>query len=158
MAKELTAIQSPVFEQIKKIDENGNEYWRARELGKILEYSEYRHFKSAIEKAKEACLNSNQKIQDHFEEVLDMVLIGSSAKRNIDNIKLSRYACYLVVQNADPAKEVVALGQTYFAIQTRLQEIQKLDAYQNLDGEDENVCFCVRNSLNITNTLLAQLK
>lgn len=103
----------PVFEQIKQIDENGNEYWTGRELGKILEYSEYRHFKPVIEKAKEACANSGQNNEDHFEQVLEMVTIGSGATRSFnDGLKLSRYACYLIVQNADPGKEVVALGQT----------------------------------------------
>ena len=87
----------------------------------MLYYSEYRHFLPVIDKAKEACLNSEMDTANHFEDILEMVSIGSIAKRQTKSIKLSRYACYLIVQNADPSKEVVALGQTYFAVQTRLR-------------------------------------
>lgn len=113
-----------IFEQTKQINEYQQEVWRARELAKNLEYSEYRHFKPVIEKAKMACINSWYDPEDHFEDVLDMVPIGSWAEREIDDIKLSRYACYLIVQNADPSKEIVALWQSYFALQTRKQELQ----------------------------------
>lgn len=130
-----------VFEQIKKLDESKNEYWTARDLSKVLEYSEYRHFKPAIDRAKEACKNSDYSIADHFEDILDMVSIGSGAKRELRDVKLSRYACYLIVQNADPAKEIVALGQTYFAVQTRLQEIQQLRVYQHLKNEEDKRLF-----------------
>lgn len=114
-----------IFEEIKRINEYQSEYWSARQLAKVLEYSEFRHFQPVIAKAKEACKNSGQSVKDHFEDVLDMVEIGSSASREISDVRLSRYACYLVVQNADPTKEIVALGQTYFAIQTRKQEVQE---------------------------------
>lgn len=120
MTKKTTAVQSPVFEQIKKTDENGNEYWGARELAKVLDYSDFRNFSMVIAKAKEACINSSENVEDHIVDFTEMVPIGSSANRMMSSVKLSRYACYLVVQNADPGKEVVALGQTYFAIQTRL--------------------------------------
>ena len=130
-----------VFEQIKKLDESKNEYWTARDLSKVLEYSEYRHFKPAIYRAKEACKNSDYSIADHFEDILDMVSIGSGAKRELRDVKLSRYASYLIVQNADPAKEIVALGQTYFAVQTRLQEIQQLRVYQHLKNEEDKRLF-----------------
>lgn len=113
-----------VFEQVKKINQYHQDYRKARDMARILEYSEYRHFKPVIEKAKEACKNSWQLISDHFEDLLDMVSIGSGAQRQTDDIQLSRYACYLIVQNADPSKEIVALGQTYFALQTRKQEVQ----------------------------------
>jgi len=113
-----------VFEQIKKVNEYNYEFWSARKLSNILGYSEYRHFLPVIEKAREACINSKQSVNEHFEDYLDMVKLGQGAKRPISDIKLSRYACYLIMQNADPSKEVVALGQTYFAIQTRKQEIQ----------------------------------
>ena len=129
-----------------KIDERGNEFWSARDLAKILEYSEYHHFLPVIAKAQESCENSNHKLSEHFEDMLEMIEIANGAKREIDNIKLSRYACYLIVQNADPAKEVVALGQTYFATQTRLQEIRQMDQYKNLNGEDEKRLF-LRNEL-----------
>lgn len=123
-------------------------------MAKVLEYSEYRHFIPVIEKAKEACTNSKQRVTDHFEDVLEMVEIGSGAKRDIENIKLSRYACYLIVQNADPAKEVVALGQTYFAVQTRIQEIQQLEAYNRLKNEEEKRLF-LRSELARHNIQLA---
>lgn len=146
--------QKTVFEQIKQIDEIKNEYWSARTLSKVLEYSEYRHFLPVIERAKEACKNSGQKVTDHFEEVLEMVEIGSNAFREVETVKLSRYACYLIVQNADPNKEVVALGQTYFTIQTRIQEISSMDAYNQLKTENERRLF-LRNELSKHNIQLA---
>jgi len=136
MAKEIHKPKKPlVFEQLKRTDAKGNEFWSARELSKVLEYSEYRHFIPVMEKAKEAAENSGQSAPDHFEDLLDMIEIGKGGRREIENVKLSRYACYLIVQNADPAKEVVALGQTYFAVQTRLQEIQQMKAYGGLDAK-----------------------
>ncbi len=111
-----------IFEEIKRTNEYDNEFWSARDLAKVLEYSEYRHFLPVIERAKEACKNSGQVIHNHFEDSLDMVSIGSGAERETKTVHLSRYACYLIIQNSDPSKEVVALGQTYFAIQTRRQE------------------------------------
>lgn|SRR5699024_5156334 len=106
MVKELTQQHENLFEQIKQTDENGNEFWSARDLSKALEYSEYRHFLPAIERAKDACVNSGQQLADHFEDILEMVTIGSGAQRKTESVKLSRYACYLIVQNADPSKEV----------------------------------------------------
>lgn len=141
MENKLTNPNQTVFEQIKRTDENKNEYWTARDLSSVLEYSEYRHFKSVIDRAKEACKNSGYKVLHHFEDILDMIELGKGAKREIDNVKLSRYACYLIVQNADPSKEIVALGQTYFAVQTRLQEIQQMQAYQQLTTEEEKRLF-----------------
>ena len=124
-----------MFENIKHIDEHGNEYWSARELGKTLEYSEYRKFLPAIKKAIISCENSGLNVDDHFAQVDEMVDIGSNAKRNIDNYRLTRYACYLIVQNGDSRKAVIALGQTYFAIQTRRQELSDKE-YSKLT-EDE---------------------
>lgn len=113
MKNELSHPIQTVFEQIKQMDENSNDWWSARRLGKILEYSKCRHFKPVIEKAKEACVNSGQLVDDHFKDFLKMVDIGSGAKRPLfDGVKLSRYTCYLIVQNADLGKEVVAQGQT----------------------------------------------
>ena len=100
----LTKSVNSIFEQIKRIDENGNEYWSARDFSKTLEYSEYRHFLPAVNRAKEACENSKQRVADHFEDILEMVALGSGAERQVDSVKLSRYACYLIVQNADPSK------------------------------------------------------
>ncbi|MNW38893.1 DNA-damage-inducible protein D [compost metagenome] len=111
------------FEEARQIDEYGNEYWTARTLAKILDYTDFRNFEKAIKKAQVACENSGQNIPDHFVESNEMVEIGSGAKRSIKDYRLSRYACYLIIQNADPSKEIVALGQTYFAVQTRKQEV-----------------------------------
>ena len=143
-----------IFEQIKHTDENGNEYWMARQLSKALDYTDFRNFTGVIEKAIEACQNSQQPVQNHIVEANEMVSIGSGAEREMQSYKLSRYACYLVVQNADPTKEVIAQGQTYFAIQTRLQEIQQMEAYNRLSTEEEKRLF-LRNEMSKHNTYLA---
>ncbi len=154
MAKELSKNTLSIFEQIKQTDENGNEYWAARQLAKALEYTDFRNFSSVISKAKESCKNSGQPVENHLVEFNEMVPIGSGAEREIPSYKLSRYACYLIVQNADPGKEVVALGQTYFAVQTRLQEIQQMDEYSRLSTEDEKRLFLC-NEMAKHNTQLA---
>lgn len=97
----------PLFEQIRRVDDAGFEYWSARELAKVLDYREYRNFKPALERAMEACQNSGFEVSDHFVDMHDMVKLGSGAERQVEDVKLSRYACYLIVQNADPGKEVV---------------------------------------------------
>ena len=124
------------FEDIKHIDEYGNEYWYARDLQKVLEYKEWRNFKVVIDKAITSCKNSKFNVFDHFVEANKMIEIGKTAKRKILDYKLSRYACYLIVQNADPSKEVVALGQTYFAVQTRKQEITEQE-YDSLSDDEK---------------------
>ena len=124
-----------VFENIKHIDENGNEFWFARELQQVLEYKKWQKFINVIENAKIACEKSNYNVLDHFTQVGKMVKIGSGAKRKQVDYELSRYACYLIVQNSDPRKEIVSLGQTYFAVQTRNQELIE-EEYDNLT-EDE---------------------
>lgn len=129
-------VEQKTFEDIRHIDEEGNEYWLARELSKILEYYEYRNFQPVIDKAKRACYSSGYQESDHFVHVNEMVQIGSGSYRRIDNIKLSRYACYLIVQNGDSSKPVIANGQTYFAVQTRRQELQDEANFANL-SEDE---------------------
>ena len=111
------------FETIRRTNPAGNEYWSSRDFAKILGYADYRNFQSVIESARTACFNSGQRVEDHFVEVTEMVEIGSRAQRPLKSTMMSRYACYLVIQNADPAKEIVAQGQTYFAIQTRRQEL-----------------------------------
>ena len=143
-----------LFESIKQYDENGNEYWTSRNLSRVLEYADYRNFIKVIEKAKTACANSGQVETDHFVDITEMVIIGSGAPRNIDSVKLSRYACYLIVQNADPSKEIVAQGQTYFAIQTRIAEVQQMEAYQSLTTEEERRLF-LREEMIKHNLLLA---
>ena len=119
-----------IFEKIKKINEYGQEYWSARDLYKLLGYTEYGKFLPAIERAKEACENSGQRIADHFAGVSEMIKIATGtvkeAQREVQNYNLSRYACYLIAQNGDPRKKEIALAQTYFAIQTRRQEIHDL--------------------------------
>lgn len=154
MAKELSKKVLSVFEQTKQTDENGNEFWMARQLAKTLEYTDLRNFISVIEKAKEACKNSGQTIENHLVELNEVVSVGSGATYSYPSYKLSRYACYLIIQNADPNKEVVALGQTYFALQTRLQEIQQMDEYNRLSTEDEKRLF-LRNEMAKHNTQLA---
>ncbi|MDD5133813.1 MAG: DNA damage-inducible protein D [Phycisphaerae bacterium] len=129
MANEITKTpptgnDSP-FEQIKRTNDTGNEYWSGRDFSLILGYSDYRNFEQVIKKAKVACFNSGHRIEDHFVDITEMVDIGSGAQRPVSSVYMSRYACYLIVQNADPSKEIVALGQTYFAVQTRRQEISE---------------------------------
>jgi DNA-damage-inducible protein D len=126
----------PIFEQIKRLNEIGQEYWSARELFDALEYIKWDKFLNVINKAKLACKNSGQDPENHFPRVEKLVEIGSGAKRDIGDVHLSRYACYLIVQNADPSKEVVALGQTYFAIQTRKQEVLE-ESFSKLQTEDD---------------------
>ncbi|CAN5365799.1 DNA damage-inducible protein D [soil metagenome] len=127
MSDELTpqAPKSTVFEQIKRQTAEGKEFWSSRDLARVLDYSDYRNFEQVVAKAKQASFKSGQRIEDHFVDITEMVDIGSGAQRAIASTFLSRYACYLIIQNADPAKEVVALGQTYFAIQTRRQELSE---------------------------------
>src|SRR6267143_1662697 len=123
MSNELVPTAQNTFERIKRINEKGGEFWSARELARTLEYSDYRNFNTVINKARQACVNSGRAVSDHFVDITEMVGIGSGAWRPIENWALSRYACYLVIQNADPSKPLVALGQNYFAVQTRRQEL-----------------------------------
>lgn len=141
------------FEGIRQFDAEGNEYWTARQLARVLEYSEYRHFLPVIERAREACRNSGHPEVDHFEDVLDMVEIGSGARRQVADLHLSRYACYLIVQNGDPAKPVIATGQTYFALQTRRQELRDDEAFARLSEDDKRLA--IRNELAVHNKHLA---
>ena len=138
-AKRIVKQHHDTFEGIRQLDADGNEFWIARQLAKVLEYSEYRHFQPVIERAKESCRNSDHMVDDHFEDVLDMVDIGSGAKRQIADIRLSRYACYLIVQNGDPSKPVIANGQTYFALQTRRQELSDNQALVRLSENDKRL-------------------
>jgi DNA-damage-inducible protein D len=143
------------FEAIKKINARGQECWSARLLSKMLEYSEYRHFQPVLEKAKEACTNSKQIVKNHFEDTLEMVEIGSGAKRKLKDILLSRYACYLVVQNGDPTKPVIAYGQTYFAVQTRRQELAEERVFKDLKEDEKRLLL--RNELKEHNKQLVEV-
>ena len=130
------------FESIKHIDETGAEYWYARELQKILEYNKWENFEKVIRKAKQSCENSNISNLDHFLDVRKMVTIGSGAEKEIKDYKLTRYACYLIAQNGDSRKKVIALAQTYFAIQTRKQELTEKE-YSMLTEDEKR--FYQRN-------------
>ncbi len=122
MGSRLTKKTKETFEEIKRVDEFGKEWWNSRKLAKILTYADYRYFLDVMRKAWSACANSGIDPNDHFVVITEMVSIGSNAERQVDSVNLSRYACYLTVQNADPNKTIVAQAQTYFAIQTRRAE------------------------------------
>ena len=140
-----------IFENLKHINEYGQEFWYARELQPALEYSQWRRFSDAIERAKTACEKSGHSIQDHFADVGKMVKLGSGSTREIEDIALSRYACYLIVMNGDSRKEVIALGQTYFAVKTRQQEL--IEDYDRLSEEQKRLA--IRNEMKRHNSALA---
>lgn len=132
--------------------EDGIEFWYARELQLALEYTKWDNFKKVVEKARLSCRNSNINDADHFADVGNMVQLGSGAQREIEDIMLSRYACYLIVQNSDPRKEVVALGQTYFAVKTREREVE--EDFGKLSEEQKRLA--IRNELKTHNKSLAE--
>ncbi|MBE6852119.1 MAG: DNA damage-inducible protein D [Ruminococcus sp.] len=148
---DIKVYSEQTFESIKHINENGQEFWFARELQNVLEYSEWRNFLKVVAKAKISCENSDNEVSDHFVDVNKMVDIGSGAERKISDIQLSRYACYLIVQNGDPRKEVIAVGQTYFAVKTRQQEL--IDDYEELTENQKRLA--IRNEMKRHNTSLA---
>ena len=136
---EIKEYTEKLFEDIKHIDENGNEYWLARELQNVLGYHQWRSINELIERAKVACKESEFNIEDHFALHRKMIKLAKEATRNVVDYKLSRYACYLIVMNGNPQKEIIALAQTYFAIQTRKQELTEKE-YNELT-EDEKRLF-----------------
>ena len=136
MKKIASSYTDKNFDSIKHIDKYGNEYWFARELSKVLEYRDWRNFLKVLNKAKEACENSGFNVDEQLVEVNKLSKRNNNAIVNIQDFKLARYMCYLIVQNADPSKEVVALGQTYFAIQTRKQEITEQE-YDSLSDDEK---------------------
>ena len=139
---EIKEYTEKMFEDIKHIDENGCEFWFARELMPLLQYTLWQRFSNVMKKAMENCRNSNYNISDHFIGADKMVQIGSKTTRKIKDYKLSRYACYLIVLNCDPRKKVIALAKTYFAIQTRKQELMEID-YNSLTEDEKR--FYQRN-------------
>lgn len=147
----LLAKEYKLFESIKHLSEDGYEFWYARELALVLEYVQWRNFAKVLDRAKLSCKNSGYAIADHFAEVSKMVEAGVSSKSIID-FKLSRYACYLIVQNGDPRKEIIALGQTYFAIQTRRQEVA--DYFNQLD--EDNKRLVIRGDIKQWNQMLVE--
>ena len=139
---EISKYNEIIFENIKHIDDYGNEYWYARELQSALGYKKWDKFCNVLDNAKNACENSKAVVSDHFIEVNKIIELANGANRNILDYELSRYACYLIVQNADPSKEIVALGQTYFAVQTRKQELTEKE-YISLTEDEKR--FYQRN-------------
>lgn len=145
--KPITAI-SP-FERIRRTNPAGNEFWSSRDFAQVLGYTDYRNFEAVIEKARTACFNSGQRVEDHFVEITEMIEIGKGGQRAVQTVMMSRYACYLIIQNADPAKEIVAVGQTYFAIQTRRQELSDQQV-------EEDRRLLLRNEMKKHNSQLAE--
>ncbi len=157
LSKTLTEVEKSsytesFFESIKHINEYGEEYWYARELQIALEYKQWRRFCNVIDKARTACKSSGNTVSDHFANVGKMVNTGSGAEREVDDYALSRYACYLIVQNGDPRKDVIALGQTYFAVKTRQQEL--IEHYDELDEDKKRLA--IRNEIIAHNKSLAE--
>lgn len=149
---DLKRYSDQTFEEIKHVSENGEEYWFARDLQTVLDYTEWRNFEKVIEKAKEACRNSKNLVTNHFVDINKMVTLGSGAEREVNDFRLSRYACYLVVMNGDPRKEVIAVGQTYFAVKTRQQEL--IDHYDQLSEDQKRLA--IRNEMIAHNKSLAE--
>ncbi|OGJ92041.1 MAG: DNA damage-inducible protein D [Candidatus Raymondbacteria bacterium RifOxyA12_full_50_37] len=147
----LKAKEYVSFEAIKHVSDDGAEFWYARELAPVLEYVQWRNFAKVLDRAMLACKNSGYALQDHFAEVSKIVEAGATSKP-IADFKLTRYACYLIVQNGDPRKEVIALGQTYFAIQTRRQEVA--DYFNQLD--EDNKRLVIRGDIKQWNQMLAE--
>jgi len=151
--KSIVKQHHTTFESIRQKDESDHEFWSARALAPLLEYQDWRNFLQVVNKARQACEQSGRRVVDHFGDVTKMVDIGSGAKRPVSDVRLSRYACYLIVQNGDPAKPVIANGQTYFAIQTRRQELTDSSRFAQLSEDEKRLA--IRSELAAHNKQLA---
>jgi len=151
--EEMITSTHGTFEGIRRFDSNGNEYWLARELGPLLDYHKWQNFELVIEKAVVACQQSGKPMADHFTEISKMVDLGSGSRRKIKDFELSRYACYLILQNGDSSKPVIANGQTYFAFQTRRQELSDSEYFKQLTEDERRLA--IRNELTKHNKDLA---
>ena len=137
--EDATNYSESLFESIRHINEYGEEFWYARELQAALEYTEWRNFKKVIDKAMLACETSENAVSDHFVDVNKTIEMPKTASKKIDDMALSRYACYLIVQNGDPRKKVIAFGQTYFAVKTRQQEL--IENFESLDEDTKRLAI-----------------
>ncbi len=151
MIDEIKTYDTKTFEDLKHINEYGQEYWLARELQEVLEYRQWRRFEDAIERAKEACQNSGFAVADHFADVGKMINLAKGATREVQDYQLSRYACYLTVMNGDPRKQVIAVAQTYFAVKTRQQEL--IENYEELTENQKRLA--IREEIKHHNSSLA---
>lgn len=151
MSEEMITYSERTFEEIKHINEYGQEYWLARELQPILGYNSWRRFSDAIERAKLACKNSGYEVDEQFADAVKTSPMPNGGVREIEDVMLSRYACYLIVMNGDPRKEVIAVGQTYFAVKTRQQEL--IDNYEEMSEDQKRLA--IRNEMKRHNIALA---